>query len=255
VPQPPAGFAVSFLDVGQGDATLLQDGAAAVLVDTGPPDGPILDRLRSAGVRRLDLLVLTHAQADHEGAAARILRRLPVGAVLDGGTTAPPEPGVPREAGRAIAASRVRRIVPAAGQTLRVGRLELRVLWPPPTPPVPGTDPNERAVVLHVRDGAVDVLLTADAESPVTLRLPLAPVDVLKVAHHGSADPGLPLLLERLRPRVAAIEVGGHNTYGHPDPGTLAILERAVPRVVRTDEDGTIRLTEADGRLAISTGR
>jgi competence protein ComEC len=60
---------VSFLDVGQGDATLLQRDGASVLFDTGPPDGPIVDRLAAAGVRRLDVLVLTHAEADHEGAA------------------------------------------------------------------------------------------------------------------------------------------------------------------------------------------
>ena len=85
------------------------------------------------------------------------------------------------------------------------------------------------------------MLLPADAESEVLRALPLGPVDVLKVSHHGSADPGLPEVLARLRPQVALIEVGEHNTYGHPAPDTLAALE-AVPRVYRTDRDGTVTI-------------
>jgi competence protein ComEC len=79
---------------------------------------------------------------------------------------------------------------------------------------------------------------------------PLAPgrVDVLKVSHHGSKDAGLPQLLTELHPRIAAIEVGRHNTYGHPAPSTLAAL-KTVPTVVRTDRDGTVRLHATHGRM------
>jgi competence protein ComEC len=104
-------------------------------------------------------------------------------------------------------------------------------------------------VVARLEAGGVSALLTADAESNVTGPLQLAPVDVLKVAHHGSADPGLPALLARLHPRIAAIEVGRHNTYGHPTPATLAALTRAVPMIVRTDRDGTVRLHALGGRV------
>jgi competence protein ComEC len=116
------------------------------------------------------------------------------------------------------------------------------VLWPPPLAPGqrPDGDPNERAVVAIASAGRVDVLLTADAESDITLPLALGHVDVLKVAHHGSADEGLPLLLRRLTPSVAAIEVGRHNDYGHPAPSTIAELHGIT--VVRTDRDGTVRL-------------
>ena len=135
-PQPPTDLTVSFLDIGQGDATLIQHGRAAVLVDTGPPDGPILTRLRAAGVRRLDLLVLTHAALDHDGAAAAVLDALPVGLVLDG-EEANAEPARGPFGARAAAPVRrltdvrhVRRVASDAGQLLRVGPLELRVLWP-----------------------------------------------------------------------------------------------------------------------------
>ncbi|MCW3014164.1 MAG: hypothetical protein JWO02_1256, partial [Solirubrobacterales bacterium] len=83
-PPPPTGLRVTFLDVGQGDATLLQVPGHAVLVDTGPPDSPLLTRLAHAGVHRLDVLVVTHAQADHDGGAADVLAAMPVALVLDG---------------------------------------------------------------------------------------------------------------------------------------------------------------------------
>lgn len=255
-PAPPARPTVTFLDVGQGDAILLQEGATAVLVDTGPPGGGIADALADAGVRRLDLLVLTHGEADHLGAAAAVLGRFDVGAVLDGSATAPADPGFAARTAAAIAASGARRIVPAAGQRLRAGRFELRVLWPPRGgAPAAGASPNDRAVVLHVRRGELDLLLTADAETPVTAALPLPPVEVLKVAHHGSDDPGLPRLLERVRPGLAAIQAGADNPYGHPTPATLAALRAAVPRVVRTDRDGTIRLTLVGDRIEVETER
>jgi competence protein ComEC len=97
------------------------------------------------------------------------------------------------------------------------------------------------------------MLLTADAESDVLSTLGVDAVDVLKVSHHGSADPGLGALLERLRPRVAAIEVGAHNTYGHPFPGTLRTLRAAGAAVYRTDRDGSIRLEEHGDDLSVAT--
>ncbi|MEY2533754.1 MAG: competence protein ComEC, partial [bacterium] len=250
-PGPPAGLRVTFLDVGQGDATLIQHRRASVLVDSGPPDGGIVERLRAAGVRRLDLLVVTHAQADHDGGAAAVLRAMPVGLVLDG------RDGVREPLGERMAAEARRRAVPRAlpeaGQTLRTGAIELRVLWPALNRPgEAGGDPNDRAIVAVARVGRVRVLLTADAESHVLSNLDLGPVDVLKVSHHGSADPGLAALLERLRPRVAAIQVGARNTYGHPVPATVRALRVSGAAVYRTDRDGSIRLDERGAALAVT---
>lgn len=248
-PAPPRDLTVSFLAVGQGDATLIQHGASAVLVDTGPPDGGVLERLHEAGVRRLDLLVLTHDALDHDGAAQSVLGAMPVGLVLDG------EEATPHASIRTLAArAHIRRIASDAGQVLRAGPIELRVLWPRRTPAAPaGAEPNDRATVLHVRDGSFDLLLTADAESNVVAGLELPVVDAMKAPHHGSDDPGLPGLLARLRPQVAVIAVGAHNTYGHPAPSTLAALGAAVPNVRRTDR-GTVRITVHDGRMRVRGG-
>lgn len=104
------------------------------------------------------------------------------------------------------------------------------------------------AVVLLASYGETDVLLTADAESDVTAKLPLKPVEILKVAHHGSEDPGLADELRVLRPRIAVISVGRGNDYGHPRPDTVAAL-LALPGLAlyRTDEDGAV-VVESDGR-------
>jgi competence protein ComEC len=252
-PGPPAGLRVTFLDVGQGDATLIQHRRTSVLVDTGPPDGGIVRRLHRAGVSRLDLLVVTHAQADHEGGAAAVIGAMPVGLVLDG------RDGVHEPLGARMEAAARRRAVavvaPEAGQTLRSGKVELRVLSPAREPPEAhlGTDPNQRAIVAEARVGRFRMLLTADAESDVLSTLDLGAVDVLKVAHHGSADPGLAGVLDRLRPRLAAIEVGAHNTYGHPVPNTIRTLEASGAMVYRTDQDGSVRLEEDGGVLRVST--
>ncbi len=231
---------VSFLDVGQGDATLLQTRRVSVLFDTGPPDGPVLERLTEAGVERLDALVLTHAQADHEGAAGAVIARLRPRLVLNGGHGWPTAVQRALEDNGTPPAARV--IAAHGGQAVTLDGMTLKTLWPPPVErPDTTQDPNQTALVTHVRHGGFDLLLPADAESDVLRRLDLAPVEALKVPHHGSEDPGLPDVLTRLRPQVAAIEVGRGNSYGHPARSTLAALS-VVPDVVRTDVDGTVRL-------------
>jgi competence protein ComEC len=244
-------FTVTFIDVGQGDATLLQapDGAA-VLVDGGPPGSGVASRLRSAGVRSLDVAVLTHAQLDHQGGLEAVIRALPVQVLLDGGGHEPLHDRIV-----ALARSRGTRVVAArAGMALHLGRLEIDVLSPK-QPGILGEDPNQSSVVALASYGAIDVLLTADAESDVTAQLALSDVEVLKVAHHGSADPGLPALLERLNPEVAVIEVGASNRYGHPHPDTLSTLNRLVRTVHRTDRDGDVTLTKGSRGLSVETDR
>jgi competence protein ComEC len=125
-------------------------------------------------------------------------------------------------------------------------------MWPSRRPP-PGTDPNRGALVILASAKGLDALLTADAESDVLGPLALPPVDVLKVAHHGSVDTGLPALLRRLRPRVAMISVGP-NTYGHPAPGTLAALRDAGVRTWRTDRSGDVSVDAGVGGVRVTVG-
>ena len=245
VPPPPDGLRMTFLDVGQGDSTLIQVRGAAVLVDEGPPEARVADQLRRLGIRRLEALLMTHPSRDNIGGAEEILRSIDVGLVLD--------PALPFDNpfGRpALAEARRRRIpidVVRTGRAYRIGDLTLRIVWPDGTAR-PAADPNDHATVLLASYGAIDVLLPADAESNVTLPLRLPPVEIVKVAHHGSKDAGLDALLDRLRPAVAIVSVGAGNDYGHPAPSTLAALaaERGL-RAYRTDRHGRITI-ESDGR-------
>jgi competence protein ComEC len=250
---PPTGLRITFLDVGQGDGALIQVPGGAVLVDEGPPEAKMASQLRHLGVTNLSLLVMTHPQRDHVGGAAEVLKKLRVAAVLD--------PAIPSESedersARAAARQRgVRMIVARAGEAFRIGALRLRVVWPD-GPGTAGDDPNNHAVVLVASYGQTDALFTADAESDVTGRLQLPPVEILKVAHHGSADDGLGDELKELRPRIAVISVGAGNDYGHPTPATLGTLA-AVPglAVYRTDVNGRV-VVESDGRrISVRTSR
>jgi competence protein ComEC len=251
-PSPPGDLTVRFLDIGQGDATLIQhpDGTA-VLFDGGPPEGGVTRLLRRAGVRRLAIVVATHASRDHHGGLAGVLARFPVGLLLDGGD-GNPDRGL--QAVRDEATRRGVRIVPAvAPMTLHAGGLTIQVISPPPRAPGPAPeDPNQRAVTAIVSSGAFDLFLSADAESESLLPLDLPDVEAMKVPHHGSADPGLPEVLERLHPEMAGIEVGV-NTYGHPTPSTLAALRHAGVPTYRTDRDGTVTLTVRHGRMEVRT--
>jgi competence protein ComEC len=234
---PPPGLRIDVLDVGQGDAILLQPRSApAVLVDGGPPGDELVAKLHAEGVSRLGAAVVTHDQSDHAAGIAEALGRVPISRLVYG-----------RLDRRFLAAARADGTRPegvAAGTALRSGSLLLEVLWPPPTllaEDPPDTDPNALALVIRARWHRFTMLLTADAEAESTPLDP-GPIDVLKVAHHGSDDAGLGPLLDRIRPRVAVISVGADNPYGHPTPGTLATLAAHRVPTLRTDLDGTIEI-------------
>lgn len=253
---PPGRLTVSFLDVGQGDATLIQDGAgASVLFDGGPPEARVYRQLRAAGVRRLDLIVSTHQSRDHEGGLHEVIERIPTSLMVENGygTRDPTYRRLITEAD----ARGVRHVAAGAGQVLHVGRLTIRVLGPPPREPGEPSpeDPNPIGVAAIVSEGSFDLWLSADAESDAILQYPLRPVEAMKVSHHGSGDSGLPEVLKRLRPQVAAIEVGEGNSYGHPAPETLSALNAEVPHVYRTDQDGTVTLTADGDALRVATAR
>jgi competence protein ComEC len=232
--------AVTALDVGQGDAILLRspDGAAA-LIDTGTsrPPVPVLAALRRNGVGYLALVMVTHDQEDHSGALGDLLDRHEVGIL------AHPPLGADADDLRADLADARRRGVTvrevSAGSELVVGEWRLRVQSPDRAPPA-GADPNPYSLTMLARAGPFDVLLTADAESDAHRGRLFPAVDVLKVAHHGSADAGLGDLLDRLTPATALISVGERNTYGHPTPETLNELRMAGVQTLRTDERGDV---------------
>ena len=234
---PPPGLRVEVLDIGQGDAILLQPRSApAVLVEGGPPGDELVAKLHAEGVERLGAAIVTHDQSDHAAGIVEALGRVPIGRLVYG--------RLDRPFLTAVRADGARPEQVASGTTLRSGSLRLEVLWPPAellAEDPPGTDPNLLALVIRARWHDFTMLLTADAEAESTPLDP-GPIDVLKVAHHGSDDAGLGPLLDRIRPRLAVISVGADNSYGHPTPGTLATLAAHRVPTLRTDLDGTIEI-------------
>lgn len=246
-PALPSGLRVSVLDVGQGDAILLQPaGAPPILVDAGPPGQRLAARLRAAGVERLGAAVVSHGQSDHAGGIEELLGGISVAQLLYA--------CVDRQTLIAARAAGVptRRVV--EGAELRSGELRLEVIWPP-AELLSGNgareDPNRLALVMLARWRGFSMLLPADAEAEATPLDP-GPVDVLKVAHHGSDDAGLDALLDRTQPRLAVISVGAENPYGHPTPATLSTLAEHGVRVLRTDQDGTVMLDVQRRSIGVS---
>lgn len=251
---PPPHWAVVACDVGQGDALVLDGGAAgAVVVDTGPDPEAIDGCLRRLGISRVALVVLTHLHADHVEGLPGVLAGRAVAEIEVGPLDEPPDEAR-RVATWADAASvPLRRVT--FGETRSAGPLQWRVLAP--TPGAPDTGPNDASVVLLARVGAISLLLTGDVEPPAQHLLAQAmadigvrTVDVLKVPHHGSSHQ-FPQFLASLQPRVALISVGAHNTYGHPAAATLGLLDGLGAVIGRTDRDGDLAVTSTGGALRL----
>ncbi|MHB8893484.1 MAG: ComEC/Rec2 family competence protein, partial [Candidatus Limnocylindrales bacterium] len=253
---------IVMLDVGQGDAILLESRSGArILVDGGPdPDRLLLqlDARIPPWDRRVDVLVLTHPHEDHVAGLVRVLDRYRVGRVYESGM---------HGAGPGWAAwdSALRDGMPrgtlAAGARIRLDEILLTVLWPDPgTVPVEPADTgrgiNGASVILLGEAAGRRFLLAGDAEDdvdPVLAARGLPRLDVLKVAHHGSATATSAGLLAATRPAVALISVGEGNDYGHPASSTLARLRDAGARVYRTDRDGTVEVTRRFDGVGVRT--
>ncbi|MFJ3619598.1 ComEC/Rec2 family competence protein [Streptomyces iakyrus] len=267
---PPPGWRLVMCDVGQGDALVLAAGrGTGVVVDAGP-DPQLVDHcLRSLGISRIPLVVLTHFHADHVAGLPGVLRGREVGAIETTGFEEPADQAA--FVRRLAAARRIPMTRAAAGEQRRTGQLAWQVVWPPPGPPPnpppipppipppnpppipppsrplipppgsppvspPGVSPgvapgllpahpvpegpNDASVAMLVRSGGLRLLLLGDLEPPAQRALARSPaaealegVDVLKVAHHGSAyqDPGL---TGRVAPRLALISCGEDNPKG-----------------------------------------
>jgi competence protein ComEC len=237
-PPPPRGLRVTFLDVGQGDAALVEAPGLRALVDTGAPPARVEESLRRRGISSLDAVLLSHDELDHDGRTAAVVRGLRVALLV---TPVLPGPSASLRDGLAAARERGTRVLTGrAGIVLRRGGVELRIVGPQHA--TRASSANDAALIVQARQGACTFLLPADAESPVLLGDRLEPVGVLEVSHHGSSDEQLGRLLERMRPRLAVISVGAHNRYGHPSPSTLATLAAAGVPVRRTDLEGDISL-------------
>jgi competence protein ComEC len=262
VPTAPPGWTrVVFLDVGQGDATLiLPAGGAPLLVDAGGVPGSAFDVGRRVtlpaawafGVRRLGRLVLTHGDPDHIGGAPAMMRALDPREIRDGIPVPRHEPM--RKLREAADRSEIRWTATRAGQTFVEGVATFRVLSPPDPDWERPRVRNDDSIVLEARIGAVAFLLPGDItralEPAVIAGLVHAPLTIVKAPHHGSAGSSTQAFVDAVRPAAVIFSAGRRNPFGHPAPVVVNRYRAAGAQVFSTADDGAT-VMETDGKSVV----
>ena len=261
VPAADSVLRVTFLDVGQGDAVLIQaPGGQVALIDAGPDD--VVAALRGFGVSEIDLAVATHPHADHIGGMIRVIETFPVRFYMDNG-----QPHTTATYRRLMAALDARpeiTYLEATPRTLTLGEVEIEVL--PLLPP--GTaELNDRSVALVVRYGSFTAFLSGDSEVRQLTHLVgwgvVPRTTLLKAPHHGAGNGFTWEFLDAARPRVVVISAGRNNRYGHPRPEALSAFRTSGAAVFRTDRHGHVSVEGREngdyevvysGHVALSAG-
>lgn len=239
---------VTWLDVGQGDAAVIQCGGQSMLIDGGKPEKSsyIYAWLQQHGLSYLDVIVATHVDADHIGGLSGALNYASVGTAYCPETTGTTETF---QSFVKYLAQREKQItVPTAGETFALGGAQVQILGPLHS----AEDSNDNSIVLKVSFGATSFLFTGDAERAEEQDLLNAGVNlqstVLKVGHHGSDTSTSYPFLRAVAPQYAVISVGAGNSYGHPTEAVLSRLRDAGVTTFRTDMQGEITAV-SDGQM------
>lgn len=256
--KPSGRLTVSFIDVGQGDAALLQlPNGQVMLIDAGTNQsgGVVVSYLEQQGIRRIDYLVATHPHEDHIGGMDQVINAFGIGSVF-----------MPKVTTNTESFEAVLQALKERGKKITVAKAGVRVISQPGfqvsflAPCGSGYEElNDWSVVTRVQFGQTAFLLTGDAQTESEQEMLSSganlQADVLKVGHHGSHNSSSWAFLKAVSPRYAVISVGAGNDYGHPHQITLSRLSSIGARVYRTDLNGTVVIT-SDGRtLTVKTFR
>ena len=246
---------VTWLDVGQGDAAVIQCGGQSMLIDGGKPEKSsyIYAWLQQHGLSYLDVIVATHVDADHIGGLSGALNYASVGTAYCPETTGTTETF---QSFVKYLAQRGKQItVPTAGETFALGGAQVQILGPLHR----AEDSNDNSIVLKVSFGATSFLFTGDAERAEEQDLLNAGVNlqstVLKVGHHGSDTSTSYSFLRAVAPQYAVISVGAGNSYGHPTEAVLSRLRDAGVTTFRTDMQGEITAVSDGQTINFSTAK
>ncbi|MEE1378335.1 MAG: ComEC/Rec2 family competence protein [Oribacterium sp.] len=246
---------VTWLDVGQGDAAVIQCGGQSMLIDGGKPEKSsyLYAWLQQHGLNYLDVIVATHVDADHIGGLSGALNYASVGTAYCPVTTGTTETF---QSFVKYLAQRGKQItVPTAGETFALGGAQVQILGPLHR----AEDSNDNSIVLKVSFGATSFLFTGDAERAEEQDLLNAGVNlqstVLKVGHHGSDTSTSYPFLRAVAPQYAVISVGAGNSYGHPTEAVLSRLRDAGVTTFRTDMQGEITAVSDGQTINFSTAK
>jgi competence protein ComEC len=239
---------IRFLNVGQGDAAIVQEGGHTAIIDAGPSG--ISAFLTTFHIDTIDLVVASHPHADHIGGMPELLQSHLVRFYLDDGV--PNTTGIYRQTLAAVRASGAQ-YLNATNRSITLGAAQIHILAPPRN-----TTINNSSVGVLIEYGQFRALLSGDSEQE-ELRYwldagAIRRVNVLKVAHHGSPNGTSTAWIAATRPQVAVISVGAGNSYGHPSPSVIEAWQNAGARVYRTDQDGSVFVVaNEDGSFVITT--
>lgn len=252
---------IDVLDIGQGDSIFIQTpNGHRILIDGGPDDSVIdqLDQVTPFWDRRIDYILPTHPQADHIDGLVDVLQRFRVSGVLD--TPAKATLTAYQSLKTDIEQKKIPEITFTTGKEIKTDdRVTLQSLWPEPDSNWNPADLNDVAQVDLLSFGDFKALFTADAGANIDQRLEelgsVPQIDVLKVAHHGSATGTDQKFLEQLHPLISVISVGAHNTYGHPAPSTLSQLKSVGTHIWRTDQDGRVEILVNKAGISVRSSK
>ena len=246
---------VTWLDVGQGDAAVIQCGGQSMLIDGGKPEKSsyIYAWLQQHGLSYLDVIVATHVDADHIGGLSGALNYASVGTAYCPVTTGTTETF--QSFVKYLAQWGKQITVPTAGEAFALGGAQVQILGPLHS----AEDSNDNSIVLKVSFGATSFLFTGDAERAEEQDLLNAGVNlqstVLKVGHHGSDTSTSYPFLRAVAPQYAVISVGAGNSYGHPTEAVLSRLRDAGVTTFRTDMQGEITAVSDGQTINFSTAK
>ncbi len=251
---------VWMLDVGQGDAFLIEFPTGEQWLIDGGPDDTVLAKLGSVlppWDRKIDALVLTHADADHVTGFVSVLDRYEIGTVYESGVRAhtPPDEAF---VSQLKTEERLSHRILRAGETLSVGEARLSVLWPDDSSLLePSASRNNLSIVIRLDYGQTSILFTGDVEQdPEQMFGPSSgDIDVLKVGHHGSLTSTSWSFLNQVHPEIAFLSLGADNEYGHPHPTIVQRLQERNVQIFRTDQEGDILLTSYGGEPTVEVHR
>lgn len=236
--EPTGSVTVSFIDVGQGDAILIDYGTYEALIDGGPNGAAVVSYLRSRVDGPLEVMVATHPHADHIGGLTAVLDAFQVEEIWTNGETQTTK--TYNTFMSAIQAEGAQTHVGRRGDKISLGDLTLNVLSPVSV----GGTTNNNSIVLSTSFGQVDFLFEGDAEQEAEASMVSAglvpDVEILKVGHHGSRTASSSSFLAEAKPDVAIYMAGVGNTYGHPHTETIAALQAIGATIYGTDVQGDI---------------
>jgi competence protein ComEC len=236
-----------FINVGQADSILIQDGNKSMLIDAGnnDDDTTVINYIKSQGISKLDVVIGTHAHEDHIGGMDKVIQNFDIGAVY-----LPKQQSTTKtfmDLLSAIKAKGLKINTPIAGSSFKLNSAEALILAPNIEK---YEDINNSSIAIRLTYGNNSFLLMGDAEDVSEQEILNKDFkvsgDLLKLGHHGSNSSTTQDFLNKVNPKYALISVGKGNTYGHPTKVTMGKLQSKGIKVYRTDESGTIVVT-SDG--------